>query len=285
MNFEVIRNTVNILLESMDFVNMYGEFPLDKETLEKFHTLQSRLKREFDVLDIETEFMSSDSIEVGFYLKKLDESLSKSANGVKMMLVRQEELVQRRNMLIEKLEAENEDPVIVRYNSEIFQQVMTFRYDIEKYADSIIAGINKLHQIYESPNEVSQSQEYEESGDCLREVRRDTESVGLAANNTSNTECSNNGQCAKDDGSTKNRNLEKEQIQYNEDLLKLFRNHTDLIKKLVGKNDYEIVNKIRQWAEGALIENPCNNLKLAFARELKQAGIITLSIDRFRRLL
>lgn len=196
MNFEVIRNTVNVLLESMDFVNMYGEFPLDKETLEKFHTLQSRLKREFDVLDIETEFMSSDSIEVGFYLKKLDESLSKSANGVKMMLVKQEELVQRRNMLIEKLKAENEDPVIVRYNSEIFQQVMTFRYDIEKYADSIIAEINKLHQIHESPNEVSQSQEYEESGDCLREVRRDTESVGLAANCINNTD---DGQCGKDD--------------------------------------------------------------------------------------
>lgn len=147
MYFSAIQNIVNSLAESMDFVNMYGKFPLDKETLEKFHTLQSRLKREFDALDIETEFINSDNAEAGFYLKKLDEYLYKPANAVKIHLVKPEELVQRRNMLIERLKSENEEPVIVHYNAEIFQQVGIFRYDIERYADSIIAGINKLHQM------------------------------------------------------------------------------------------------------------------------------------------
>lgn len=154
MNFRAVQNIVNSLVESMDFVKMFGVYPLDKETLEKFHTLQSRLKHEFDALDIETEFMNSDSTEAGFYLKKLDEYLYKPTNAVKMMLVKQEELVQRRNTLIERLKNENEEPVIVRYNMEIFQQVVVFRYDIEQYADSIIAGINKLHQmLYPAKND------------------------------------------------------------------------------------------------------------------------------------
>ena len=127
----------------------------DKETLEKFHTLQSRLKTGFNALDIETEFMNSDSTEAGFYLKKLDEYLCKPANAVKKWLVKPEELVQRRNILIEKLKAENEEPVIVHYNAEIFQQVGIFRYDIERYADSIIAGIGKLHQIFDSSHKAS----------------------------------------------------------------------------------------------------------------------------------
>ena len=147
MNFSAVQNIVNSLVESMEFVNMYGEIPLDKETLEKFHTLQSQLKREFDALDIEIEFINRDSVEAVFYLKKLDEYLYKPVNAVKEWLIKPEELVQRRNILIEKLKAENEEPVIVRYNAEIFQQVGIFRYDIERYADSIIAGINKLYQM------------------------------------------------------------------------------------------------------------------------------------------
>lgn len=153
MNFSAVQNIVNSLVESMEFVNMYGEIPLDKETLEKFHTLQSQLKREFDALDIEIEFINRDSVEAVFYLKKLDEYLYKPVNAVKEWLIKPEELVQRRNILIERLKNENEEPVIVRYNAEIFQQVMTFRYDIGKYADSIIAGINKLHQIFDSSNQ------------------------------------------------------------------------------------------------------------------------------------
>lgn len=155
MNFSAVQNIVNSLLESMDFVNSFGEYPLDKETLEKFHALQSRLKTGFNALDIETVFMNSDSTEAGFYLKKLDEYLCKPANAVKKWLIKPEELVQRRNMLIEKLKAGNEEPVIVRYNAGIFQQVGTFRYDIERYADSIIAGIGKLHQIFDSSNKAS----------------------------------------------------------------------------------------------------------------------------------
>ena len=155
MNFSAVQNIVNSLLESMDFANSFGEYPLDKETLEKFHTLQSRLKTGFNALDIETEFMNSDSTEAGFYLKKLDEYLCKPANAVKKWLVKPEELVQRRNILIEKLKAENEEPVIVHYNAEIFQQVGIFRYDIERYADSIIAGIGKLHQIFDSSHKAS----------------------------------------------------------------------------------------------------------------------------------
>ena len=147
MNFSAVQNIVNSLLESMDFVNFFGGYPLDKDTLDKFLALQSQLKREFDALDIETEFMNSDSTEAGFYLKKLDEYLYEPANAVKRRLVKPEELVQRRNILIEKLKAENEEAVIVHYNAEIFQQVGIFRYDIERYADSIIAGINKLHQM------------------------------------------------------------------------------------------------------------------------------------------
>ena len=70
MNFSAVQNIVNSLLESMDFVNFFGGYPLDKDTLDKFLALQSQLKREFDALDIETEFMNSDSTEAGFYLKK-----------------------------------------------------------------------------------------------------------------------------------------------------------------------------------------------------------------------
>lgn len=161
MKFNIIKNIVESLLDSMGFVNSFGEYPLDKETLEKFPTLQSRLETEFNALDIETEFVNSDSAEAGFYLKKLDEYLCKPANMVKECLVKQEELVLRRNMLIERLKSENEEPVIVRYNAKIFQKVMTFRYDIERYADSIIMGIEKLHQLFNTSDRTLQ-----EEGGC-----------------------------------------------------------------------------------------------------------------------
>ena len=67
MNFNPIKNIVDVLNESMSFVNDYGIRPLDKETLEKFRMLQSRLKTEFDALDIETEFVNSDSTEAGLF--------------------------------------------------------------------------------------------------------------------------------------------------------------------------------------------------------------------------
>ena len=123
MNFGQIKNIVDILNESMSFVNSYGVYPLDKKTLEKFHTLQSRLKTEFNALDIETEFLNGNNAESVFYLHKLDEYLYKPANVVKMMLVKQEELVQRRNTLIERLRNEDEEAVIIHYNAKVFQQV------------------------------------------------------------------------------------------------------------------------------------------------------------------
>ena len=157
MNFGQIKNIVDILNESMSFVNSYGVYPLDKKTLEKFHTLQSRLKTEFNALDIETEFLNGNNAESVFYLHKLDEYLYKPANVVKMMLVKQEELVQRRNTLIERLRNEDEEAVIIHYNAKVFQQVMSFRYDVELYADSIISQIDKLHQMCSIPNGTSQS--------------------------------------------------------------------------------------------------------------------------------
>lgn len=80
-------------------------------------------------------------------------------------------------------------------------------------------------------------------------------------------------------------------VEYSTRLLELFRGNTNLIKELVGKSDDEIARQLKQWARQkdtngkTLIENPKNNLKISFATELKNAGIIKMSIDRFRRLL
>ena len=161
MNFDPIKNVVDILNESVSFVNSFGISPLDKGALEKFHLLQSRLKTEFNVLDIETEFLNGNNTEARFYLHKLDEYLYKPANVVKIMLVEQEELIRRRNTLIERLGNENEEAVIIHYNIEVFQQVMSFRYDVELYADSIIAQIDRLRQMCSNPNGVSQLQHEE----------------------------------------------------------------------------------------------------------------------------
>ena len=147
MNYIAIKNIADCLLESLPFVNMYGKYPLDKETLNRFLSLQSRLKHEFNALDIETDFANSNRTEAVFYVKKLDKYLYMPANVVKKMLIRHEEFVRRRNILIEKLKNENEEPAIVHYEAEVFQMVIGFRYEIEKYADSIITNVDKLHQI------------------------------------------------------------------------------------------------------------------------------------------
>ena len=71
----------------------------------------------------------------------------------------------------------------------------------------------------------------------------------------------------------------------------LFKNHTELIDELIGKSDDEIARQIKKWAKEkdnvgrALIENPENKKRAAFARELKKAGIIKLSEESFRRKL
>ena len=79
---------------------------------------------------------------------------------------------------------------------ELTEQLITVSATQAKNIDSIIERMDKSNQMCSNSKETSQSQEYEESGDCLREVRRDTESVGLAANCINNTD---DGQCGKDD--------------------------------------------------------------------------------------
>lgn len=80
-------------------------------------------------------------------------------------------------------------------------------------------------------------------------------------------------------------------VHYSNELLKLFRKHVELINELSGLSDDEIATKIKKWAKDkdesgkAMIENPANNLKTSFARELKRAGIIQLSERSFRNKL
>ena len=81
------------------------------------------------------------------------------------------------------------------------------------------------------------------------------------------------------------------QIKYSRELLDLFKNHTELIDELIGKSDDEIARQIKKWAKEkdnvgrALIENPKNNMRRTFARELKKNGLIKMSEDRFSRKL
>ena len=81
------------------------------------------------------------------------------------------------------------------------------------------------------------------------------------------------------------------QTKYSPELLALFKNHTELIDELVGKSNSEIAIQIKKWAKEkdktgrALIENPQNNMRRKFARELKEAGIIRCNEDWFSRKL
>lgn len=83
----------------------------------------------------------------------------------------------------------------------------------------------------------------------------------------------------------------KEETVYPPELLELFNNRAELIDELIGKSDNEIAALIKKWAGEKdkfgkpLIANPENNLKKAFAEALKEAKVISLSSDRFRRLL
>ena len=83
----------------------------------------------------------------------------------------------------------------------------------------------------------------------------------------------------------------KGEHSYSDGLLDLFHNNTHLIAELVGLSDDEIAIKIKGWAKEKdklgkpLIENPENNLKSSFARELKANGIIRLTAKNFREKL
>lgn len=81
------------------------------------------------------------------------------------------------------------------------------------------------------------------------------------------------------------------QREYSADLVNLFRGHTELIDELIGLPDDEIARKIKGWAkqkaklERTLIENPKNNMRSKFARELKASGIIHEAERTFRNKL
>lgn len=82
-----------------------------------------------------------------------------------------------------------------------------------------------------------------------------------------------------------------ESQQYDNDLLTLFHNNTDLIDELKVLSDKEIARKIKQWCKERdkfgkpLIENPDNNKKKAFAEALENAGIIKCAARTFRNKL
>lgn len=84
---------------------------------------------------------------------------------------------------------------------------------------------------------------------------------------------------------------EAKQQQYSKELVDLFHRHRELIDELVGKSDKEIATSIKKWAKTKddsgrpLIENPSNRMQSAFAKELKQNGLIKLSEESFRKKL
>lgn len=77
--------------------------------------------------------------------------------------------------------------------------------------------------------------------------------------------------------------------QYSEELLDLFNGHVELINKLIGKSDDEKAELIRKWNKGKdgkpLIKNYKNRLRKKYATQLKQAGLISESIENFRKKL
>lgn len=81
----------------------------------------------------------------------------------------------------------------------------------------------------------------------------------------------------------------KPKPQYSEELLALFNGHVELINKLIGKSDDEKAELIRKWNKGKdgkpLIKNYKNRLRKEYATQLKQAGLISESIENFRKKL
>ena len=78
-----------------------------------------------------------------------------------------------------------------------------------------------------------------------------------------------------------------ESQQYDENLLKLFHNNTDLIDELKVLSDNEIAGRIKQWCKERdkfgkpRIENPDNGYRSAFSNALKEAGIIKCASRTF----
>lgn len=86
-------------------------------------------------------------------------------------------------------------------------------------------------------------------------------------------------------------NIDCAEKEYSKGLLELFHNHIDLIEALTGKSDDDIASLIKTWSSRKdnfgkpLIENPNNRMQRAFANELKQNGLIKLSVESFRKKL
>lgn len=81
----------------------------------------------------------------------------------------------------------------------------------------------------------------------------------------------------------------KEYSKYSNDLLDLFNGNEKLINELIGKSDDEKAQLIREWNKGndgkPLIKNFKNRLRKEFAKQLKEAGLISESIENFRKKL
>lgn len=87
--------------------------------------------------------------------------------------------------------------------------------------------------------------------------------------------------------------IDSEEIKpkHSKELLNLFNGHEDEINKLIGKSNDEVAAAIKKLngekdkSGQPKIKNYKNNLRSEFAKELKKAGIITLSENRFSRKL
>lgn len=95
---------------------------------------------------------------------------------------------------------------------------------------------------------------------------------------------------AKETNSNNSKHKEvKPEPQYSEELLDLFYGHEELINELIGKSDDEKAKLIRKWNKGKdgrpLIKNFKNRLRKEYATQLKQAGLISESIENFRKKL
>ena len=99
-----------------------------------------------------------------------------------------------------------------------------------------------------------------------------------------------------EDVASDNKPLQHEKLQggrkYNDNLVKLFRGHTELINKLIGLTDNEIFMEIEKWSKTddendtkrKLIDNPHDyGNAIKFATYLKDENMISSQIDTFRK--
>lgn len=79
--------------------------------------------------------------------------------------------------------------------------------------------------------------------------------------------------------------------RYSKELLDLFNGHEELINELIGKSDDDKAKLIIQWNSkkdehgSPLIKNYQDRLKKKYATTLKEAGLINMSTENFRKKL